>query len=499
MGHTRRKIRFIEPRSREGRPFNAWVSRQPLLGPLTLATLLGQRGYDVAVYNENVSGPLEKNHEAYDDIASADLVGISIMTPTASRGYALADRIRRDAPRAAIVFGGIHATFMSQEALAHGDAVVRGEGESIIERLAEGSFQSGIIESPPLDDLDSLPAPDYRLMRDFDRLLSQFPSKALYPLPLMTSRGCPYRCSFCSVSRMFGQKVRRRSVEKVYEDIQQYAREGFREFFFYDDNFTSDREWTKRLMQRIKPLGVRLWVQTRVDFPWVDRSRRLLDRTLLDEMRDGGASTLYVGYETIDEETAAQWRKGYRGQGALRERLLEDTHILHENGFWIHGMFVVGPQHTHETVDQIVEFARRARIETIQLSILTPFPGTPLYEQMRPHLILTEYPQDWDYYDGTHCVYANARLGIQAFQEAVLKAHRKFYRGYTWSLRRIQDVLDARASLADRLRWAWSTARIAQRTLQEWEQETRMFLEMIGSRLARDPRELQPAPRSLAE
>lgn len=478
----RRKIRFIEPGSRRGRPFNAWVSRMPLLGPLILATLLDRRGYDAAVFNENISGPVEENPRAYEDICSADIAGISIMTPTAARGYALADRIRRDAPKVTIVFGGIHATFLSQEALAHGDIVVRGEGESIVEAVAGGEIRGGIVEGSPVEDLDALPAPDYRLMWDFDKLLFRFPSRSLYPLPVLASRGCPYRCSFCSVSRMFGQRVRRRSVEKVYEDLRRYAGQGFREFFFYDDNFTSNRDWTRELMGWIRPMDVRIWAQTRADFAWLDRARRRLDRRLLEAMSEGGASTLYVGYETIDEATAARWHKGYRGPGPLQERLLEDTRILHEYGFWIHGMFVVGPEHTDETVEQIVAFSRRAKLDSMQASILTPLPGTPLFEQMRPHLIFTDFPGDWDFYDGVHCVYENSRIGARRLQEALLEAHRRFYRGYGWSLRRIRDVLGARAALKDRVRWAWSTAQTVRKTLKEWEEETRSFLELVRAR-----------------
>jgi radical SAM superfamily enzyme YgiQ (UPF0313 family) len=293
---------------------------------------------------------------------------------------------------------------------------------------------------------------------------------------------------------MFGRKVRRRSVERVYEDIQRYAQQGFREFFFYDDNFTSDRDWTRELMRRLRPLDVRVWAQTRVDFPWLDRSRKVLDRALLEEMRQGGGAVLYIGYETIDEATASRWRKGYRGPGGLRHRLREDTEILHEHGFWIHGMFVVGPEHTNESVDEILEFSREAKIESIQLSVLTPLPGTPLFEQMRPHLIFTDFPQDWDYYDGAHCVYSNSRLGVQALQETILRAHRRFYRGYSWSLRRIQDALAGKAPLADRLQWMWSGARVARKTLKEWEEETRQFLELVRSRRTIYPQVLRTTP-----
>ena len=117
-----RKVRLIEPRGRPGRPFNAWIGRWPLLGPITLATILHDRGFDVAVYNENISGSVLDNPAAYEDICSADMAGVSIMTSTAARGYAIADRIKRDAPNVKVVFGGVHATFLPDEALPHGDA-----------------------------------------------------------------------------------------------------------------------------------------------------------------------------------------------------------------------------------------------------------------------------------------------------------------------------------------------------------------------------------------
>ena len=129
-----RRIRFIEPGSRPGRPFNAWIRRWPLLGPVILGSILHERGHDVAVYNENVSGPLEGNASALADVGTADVVGITIMTATANRGYELARRIRATAAgRPTVVFGGPHATFMPDEAARYGDLVVCGEGENVIE------------------------------------------------------------------------------------------------------------------------------------------------------------------------------------------------------------------------------------------------------------------------------------------------------------------------------------------------------------------------------
>jgi len=477
-----RRIRFIEPRGRAGRPFNAWIGRWPLLGPITLATLLAERGYDSLVYNENISGSVLDQPEIYADLCSADVVGISIMTPTAARGYALADRLRRDAPNVTIVFGGVHATFMPDEAVAHGDVVVRGEGETVIEPIARGEIRSGVVRAPRLEDLDSLPTLNHDLMYDAAKLFRQCRRRELYELPLMASRGCPYGCTYCSVSQMFGRKVRRQSVEKVFRDIQRHVDRGFRRLFFYDDNLTADHAWARALFERIQNAGLRFNTQVRVDFPWLDRSRQRIDKPLLQSMSRAGADVLYVGYETLDDATAAAWNKGYRGDHPLQDRLREDTRILHDYGFWIHGMFVMGPQHTAATADGIVGFARDALLESLQISILTPFPGTPLFDEMRPHLVFTDFPADWDYYDGTHCVYNNSRLSISRMQTAVLGAHRRFYRSAGLSLRRIKAMLKDRMRLRDKLTLLWQQAGLVQSTFRQWRKETRLFLDLVKTK-----------------
>jgi radical SAM superfamily enzyme YgiQ (UPF0313 family) len=482
MPHSRR-IRFIEPHGRYGRPFNAWISRWPLLGPITLASILEQRGYDVAVYNENISGPLLENREAWEDICAADVVGISIMTPTAARGYALAEQLRQRGPTPRIVFGGVHATFCPEEALARGDIVVRGEGESVIEAIAAGEISAGVVQGQPLEDLDALPRLNHFLTRDFARLFGRFRRRESYELPVMTSRGCPHTCEFCTVTRMFGRRVRRQSVAKALRDVNGHLEQGFRRFFFYDDNFTADRERTQRLCEQLTPLRVRFNAQVRADFHWRDRARRRGDQAVLRSLREAGAAVLYIGYETIDEEAASTWKKGYGGSGSLEGRLLEDTRILHENGFWIHGMFVLGPEHTRQTADRIVAFARRGKLETLQISVLTPFPGTPLMAQMRPHLLLNDFPADWDYYDGAHCVYGHGRLGVADFQKTVLDAHRRFYGWGGWSLRQLKGLAAERGPLVDKLLHAWSNARTARTTLRLWKDEVKSFLETVRTRV----------------
>jgi len=471
------RIRFIEPRGRRGRPFNAWITRWPMLGPITLATILRKRGYDAAVYNENVSGPLLENDEAYRDMLDCDVVGISIMTPTANRGYEIADALKRDRPELRVVFGGVHATFMPDEAMKHADIVVRGEGETVIEDIASGAIKSGIIDAPRLEDLDSIPTLDHTVMYDFERLTGGLPRR-LYELPVMTSRGCPHACTYCSVTRMFGRRVRRQSAGKVCEDARAYAARGFHRLMFYDDNFTTDREWSRRVLEGLAPLNLRFNAQVRADFHRRSSAGGGFDAELLNLMRRAGGNMLFIGYETIDDETARHWHKGYQGRGNLARRLMEDTRILHEHGFWIHGMFVLGPQHNESVARNIVKFARRCGLETLQISVLTPFPGTPLFREMEPHLVLRNFPVDWDFYDGTHCVYNHGRLGIEKFQRTVLSAHKRFYRNI-FSITRLRRIMRESLPLRDKIALLRRHVKIARTTMREWRLETESFIEFV--------------------
>ena len=478
MSARSRKVRFVEPGSLAGRPFNPWIRRWPLLGPIILATILDERGYDVAVYNENVSGPLEQNPGARADVLSADVIGITIMTASANRGYDLAGYIRAACPRATIVFGGPHATFMPEEAARHGDVVVCGEAENVIAEIASGQVRSGIIRPAPPDDLDALPTLKHELMIDFDRLIRAAGSQPLYELPVMTSRGCPHGCVYCSVTQMFGHKVRRQSTAKVVEDLRRHKRRGFRHVFFYDDNLMADRDWARDLLARMQPMGLRWNAQARVDLHWAD-SRRRRDDDLLELMRRSGGDVLYIGYETIDDATARRWGKGYSGRDTLRQRLYEDTRTLHRCGFWIHGMFMLGPEHGERNIREIVKFARKGGIESIQLSVLTPLPGTPLFEQMRDELIFTDFPGDWDFYDGTHCVYRHRRMGIAALQQAILKAHGRYYRSVRPGLRRLAKLFGGDERLPDKLRLLWRHAKLAPSVLRQWKRETAVYLERV--------------------
>ncbi len=191
-----KRVRFIEPQGRRVTAYKPYIREWPLIGPLILATLLRDRGHDVTVYNENISGPVTDSPAVMHDICEADFVGISIMTPTATRGYEISRAVRTRSGRPRLMMGGVHATFRPLEALQYADYVVTGEGENAIAEIVEGRAEPGIVPGTPVENLDALPVPDYDLTYEFGRAWERRGSKQRYHLPLATSRGCPHSCRY---------------------------------------------------------------------------------------------------------------------------------------------------------------------------------------------------------------------------------------------------------------------------------------------------------------
>jgi len=482
MNHHVKRVRMIEPRSRPDTIFEHYVRQWPLMGPIILGTILEQRGHDVAIYNENISGSVPDDPRIMADLADADFVGISIMTPTAGRGYKLARAIRAASRRPRIIMGGVHASFCPEEALQHADIVVTGEAENVIADIIENRTDARIIRGSPVEDMDSLPVPNHDLIHDFSRLHDAMGGKELYRLPLVTSRGCPHNCRYCSVTALFGHRYRFQSATKVIHDIHSLHERGYRGFFFYDDNFTANRARVREILDAVRQLRIAWNAQARLDLHWQDpKHRRHCDNALLQAMRRSGGDVLYVGYETIEESTAKEWNKGYLGPGPLELRSAEDTRILHDAGFWIHGMFMLGPDHGEGTIDHIIRFATRNRLESIQISALTPFPGTTLFNQVKNRLLFTSFPEDWDLYDGVHALFKNTRMGIRRFQEKLLDAHKNFYGRTALNFRRIVKYLRGPGNLSKKLRLLPAHLKLPKKVFKAWERQTQEFFQKVAA------------------
>jgi radical SAM superfamily enzyme YgiQ (UPF0313 family) len=384
------KIVFIEPRSSGANVYSKLP--MPLLGPVYLGTILRDRGHEVEIYNEDFLAP---DYSRLD----ADLIGISILTATAPRGYEIADLF----PREKVIIGGVHASLLPEEALLHARQVVVGEAEDVIADVVEGRMREPVVHGRPIEDLDSLPFPDFALVKGF---------KPRIPIiPVSTSRGCPFDCSFCSVTKMFGRRYRFRSAENVMEEL---TRRGAHRYFFCDDNFTANPARTRKLLALIEASPIRGWIcQIRCD---VAR-----DKELLAAMERAGCNVVCIGLESINKETLRSFGK----RQSVRQ-IVHAIRSIHRRGIKIHGMFVLGGENDSlKTIWDTVRFATREKLDTLQISILTPFPGTRVYDYLEAQKRI--FTKDWSLYDGHHIVFTPKLVSAKELQVTVMKAYRRYY------------------------------------------------------------------------
>ena len=409
---------FLEPKPPNPHIFSLYPL--PRLGSAILGTLLRDRGWEVRIYVEEVA-PID-----FDLVLSADLVGISTITSTAPRSYALADAIR--AARIPVVLGGSHVTYLPEEALDHADMVVRGEGEIPMVALA-AHFEGGcgldqvpglswrdkgrMVHNPlpekPVD-LDELPIPDLSLIQGFMKNGS-FSGTVV---PIQTTRGCPYNCTFCSVTGMFGRKVRRRSPENIVRELEHYRRSGA-VVFFYDDNFGADREHVRAICRLILASGL--------DLKWSAQVRLEIahDEELLDLMHRAGCRTFFIGFESVNQEALAESRKS---QSAAM--MGQEARSIRRAGIEIHGMFIYGfDSDGSRDLKATLRFAMRTPITTAQFLLLTPFPGTQLIKRLEEEGRILTY--NWDLYDTHHVVFTPKLLTPREIQKKQVRSHWRFY------------------------------------------------------------------------
>jgi radical SAM superfamily enzyme YgiQ (UPF0313 family) len=356
------------------------------------------------------------------EVLSADIVGISALTSTAPPSYRLAATVREAG--VPVVLGGTHTTFLPDEGLDHADYVVRGEGEFAFPELAEaierGRGFEGIQglsywrdgqkvhnpERPRLADLDRNPIPDFSLMVGYGR--RRIASVA-------TSRGCPFPCTFCSVPGMYGSSFRTHSIGRVIEELKGHA--GTPYIFFADDIFTANPKRTKDLLARMIAEGITPEWGAQV------RTETVNDDELLTLMRRSNCFNVFVGFESINPKTLRLFKK--KQDLAKIQRAIDK---FHDHGIKIHGMFVVGSDEDDvETIYQTARFARDNHIESVQLLILTPCPGSPdwttVYSQGKKEIV----SHKWELYDGHHCVHQPRKISPYELQIAAMKATEQFY------------------------------------------------------------------------
>ncbi|MCY2925851.1 MAG: radical SAM protein [Planctomycetota bacterium] len=405
----RRRLRLINPRSGLSTISMPAViakmtfSRRGLFMPLNLAICAAvvPDGWDVEIVDENVTpGP----HVA--DASGVAAVGIGAMTTQAPRAYQIADAYR--ALGVPVILGGIHPSALPAEAAAHATIVCRGDAESTLPRaladLAAGTPR------PLYDWQDGEPAPIATPRKD---LLN--PKDYLVFNPIQTTRGCPHGCSFCTTPAIFGRRFRQRDVGEIIAEIRQ-VKEQFnsRVFIFSDDDVAGDQRWALELFDALRPLGIR----------WASQCDILIARNekLLRAMRASGCQGVILGLESPRASTLREAGKRY----ANPERYLADIATIRSHDISIWGSFILGfDGDDWRDCMNTVRFSQKAGLSMACYPILTPYPGTGLFERYEAEgRLLT---RDWTKYNGASVVFRPDGLTGQELRHAQMAAFHEFY------------------------------------------------------------------------
>ena len=346
---------------------------------------------------------IEEETEDIDLDQECNLIGISCMTANAARAYELSQEFKKRGKT--VILGGVHPTILPDEALQYADSVVVGEAEGVWKTLLT-DFQNANLKRKyhnPTPDLGKY------VPKDFSKIIK----KRLFSLvPIMTTRGCPYNCDFCCVTNLFGKKMRHIPVENVVRDIKE---SGAKNFMFLDDNIIGHPQYAKTLFKALKPLKIRWVGQASV-------SLLVRDGSLMQLAAESGCQALFFGIESVSEDQLKSMHKAIKEIEHLESALKK----IKKMGILIHASMVFGfDSDKKEIFDETVQFLIRNKVSTVSFNILTPYPGTKVYDDMKRENRLTT--TDWRYYDHNTVVFKPTNMTALELQTGKVNARKKFY------------------------------------------------------------------------
>jgi radical SAM superfamily enzyme YgiQ (UPF0313 family) len=412
------RILMVEPKALGHHVYSRFAL--PRLGLPILAAVAQARGIAARVIVEGQTSVTDA------DLGGAGLLCLSTITPTATRAYEIADHAR--AMGVPVVLGGAHPTALPEEGLAHADWVLTGEADRSFGTFLDALGSDGSLRGVPgavfkngretvkvaaecgPPSFDEIPRPDLTA-------IVGTPAGGFHRgiIPVMTSRGCPHSCRFCSVTAMFGRAMRFDTPERVADTLERLRGRG-EMVFFYDDNFCASPGRTKVLLDHLLTRGVFLP-------PWIAQVsvRAARDPELLRLMERARCHTVFVGFESIDPNALAYHHKKQDVDDIRRA-----VRRFHDHGIGVHGMFVFGTDvETAGTIRATTAFALAEDVESVQYMVLTPLPGTPLFDEMRRdgRLLTT----DWSLYDAHHAVFRPARMTPHELMSGTMEGMAEFY------------------------------------------------------------------------
>ncbi len=430
--------------SYKGTRLNVSVRLYPLLSFMSLGAVLREKGLDVTVLDLGIEDePYKALDQALDEL-KPELVGFTATTPLHPEVEKISGIVRKKVGRdVRIVYGGPHATALPEESLRETevDIVVSSEGEITMSEIVDGKpladikgiyyKDNGNVRSTPprelIKDIDTLPFPALDLY-DVTRYRSvELIGKASPTINIETSRGCPYACTYCN-KNISGRLFRKKSPDRVIEEIKYVLRLGAGEIHIADDQFTVDIERAKIICEKI--------IQAELKFPWnlingirVDR----VDEEFLTLAKRAGCYQLAFGIESGDQASLDQVGKGLKLDDVVR-----GVKLTKKVGIECVGSFMLGlPGDTEESLKKTVDFALKLMPDYAKVTITIPYPGTVLFDDYdRRGLIKSK---DWSkyYFHRVGDVYTHPTLSFKTIQHYYDMFYRKYYLSPRFLVRRI--------------------------------------------------------------
>jgi len=418
---NKKKWLLIQPKSSTSMMVDSGSVSMPL-NLIMVATLAGEL-FDVTLIDERTGDQVPEDFSAYD------VVAVTVRTLNASKAYRIGDRAL--AQKKIVVLGGVHPTMMQEEASGHCTSVVYGEVESVWNDLARDILQGTmkpLYRADELQPMTAMQGPDFSYA-----LNSGNADKYSSRIPVLATKGCPVGCNFCTTPTIYGKSYRYREIDLVLDEMQYHQeRLGKKKatFSFMDDNISFRPRYFTELLEGM----------SRIDARWnANISMNFLHKPEVAEIAGrSGCELMSIGFESLNPDTLKSMNKG-------ANRLQNYSTVvdnLHRNDIAIQGYFMFGfDDDSEKSFQATYDFIMQNRIEFPVFSLVTPFPGTPYYEEMKPRI----RHFDWDKYDTYHFMFEPRKMQGEKLLENFVKLQKEVYKG-TSIIKRMQGKP---------LNWVW--------------------------------------------
>lgn len=361
---------------------------------------------------------IDEDFEKIDYNINYDLVGISAMTQQIMRGYEIATEFKKR--NIYVVLGGIHASVLPEEALNYVDTVIVGEAENLWPQFINDfkkNKQNKIYKEYSVVDLTKSPMPRYDILKEKNYFKD--PRYFYNMVPIQVTRGCPHACEFCLVTKIYGSKFRKKTIDQLKVEINEIKNYfSGKILMFADDNLFLDRKFSKELLKQLKELKVR----------WVAQSDIAIgeDNELLSLIYESGGLFLLIGFESINPENLKGMNKNSWKYRQLKNysKYIEN---IQKHGIIVFGAFIFGLDNDDTNVfGNIVKFMDSHNI-TGQLTIATPLPGSIMIERLREENRLLKKEPFWNDCTFFDVLYKPKKMSVAELEEGFIWAYKQVF------------------------------------------------------------------------